>query len=183
MSDTSGVFRSARTGRFLKGNSGNPKGRPRKQTPPADAPRSAFEIVLNKRVTATQGGIERELTVEEALQFRIYEDALAGKRPAVREVLKMIAKREKAIADSGHRKLPFGTWKELMDPINADAAMCLLGIAALDVRRKGWDAIPALLLEPWAVQAALSRRRGSKALTPKDIGEINRCTRAAHTLR
>src|SRR5262245_54986416 len=126
MSDTSDL-RSPRTGRFLKGYSGNPKGRPRKQTPPVDVPRSAFEIVFNKRVTVTQGGVERELTVEEALQLRIYEDALSGKRAAVREILKMIAKREKAIEDRGQR-LPLITRKTETGPRNADAAMCLLGI-------------------------------------------------------
>src|SRR5262245_63270366 len=30
----------------------------------------------------------------------------------------------------------------------------------------------AMLLEPWAVQAALGRRRGGKALTMEDIGDI-----------
>jgi hypothetical protein len=116
MSDTPEPSRSPRTGRFLKGHSGNPKGRPRKQTTPpdADAARSAFEIVLDKRVTVTQGGVDQELSVEEALQLRTYQDALAGNRAARREVLKMIAKREKAMADRGlrlQRKMPLVTVK------------------------------------------------------------------------
>src|SRR5215475_6663672 len=128
MSDTPQRSRSAGTGRFLKGHSGNPKGRPRKQITPPDAPRSAFEIVLEKRVTVTQGGVDRELSVEEALQLRIYQDALAGKRRALRTVLKMIAKREKAIAANGQGIMPFIPSKKEMDPRNADAAMRLLGI-------------------------------------------------------
>src|SRR5262249_49882477 len=40
---------------------------------------------------------------EEALQLRTYRDAWAGKRAARREVLKMIAKREQAMADRGLR--------------------------------------------------------------------------------
>ena len=103
MSDTSERSRSPRTGRFQKGHSGNPKGRPRKQRVLPDAPRSAFEIVLEKRVTVTQAGIDQELSVEEALQLRTYWDAVAGKRAARREVLKMIAKRQKAMADRGLR--------------------------------------------------------------------------------
>jgi hypothetical protein len=39
--------------------------------------------------------------VEEALQLRTYQNALAGNRAAQREVLKMIAKREKAMAERG----------------------------------------------------------------------------------
>ena len=101
MSDSSDRCRSPRTGRFLKGRSGNPKGRPRKQIAPPDAARSAFEIVFEKRVTVTQAGVDQELSVEEALQLRTYQDALAGNRAARREVLKMIAKREKAMADRG----------------------------------------------------------------------------------
>jgi len=183
VSDTS--ERSSRTGQFQKGHSGNPKGRPRKQSAPPDATRSAFEIVLEKRVTVTQAGVDQQLSVEEALQLRTYQAALAGNRAARREVLKMIAKREKAMADRGlgtQRIIPSVTSKMSPDPRNADAAMCLLGIAAPNKSREEYDP-GAVLLEPWAVQAALRRRRGSKALTSKDVGEIKRCTRAPETLR
>jgi hypothetical protein len=182
VSDTSERSRSPRTGRFQKGHSGNPKGRPRKQRVLPDAPRSAFEIVLEKRVTA---GIDQELSVEEALQLRTYRDAVAGNRAARREVLKMIAKREQAMADRGlrtQRTMPSVTSKKSPDPRNADAAMCLLGIAAPNKSREEHDP-DAILLEPWAVQAALGRRRGGKALTMEDIGDIERCTRAPETLR
>jgi Family of unknown function (DUF5681) len=57
--------RSPRTGRFQRGHSGNPKGRPRKERALPDTPRSAFEIVLEKRVTVTQAGIDQELSVQE----------------------------------------------------------------------------------------------------------------------
>jgi hypothetical protein len=97
----------------------------------------------------------------------------------------MIAKREQAMADTKlqtQRTMPSVTSKISPDPRNADAAMCLLGIAAPDKSREEHNP-GALLLEPWAVQAALGRRRGSKALTMKDIGDIERCTRAPETLR
>jgi hypothetical protein len=123
MSETSERSRSPRTGQFQKGQSGNPKGRPRKQTALPDATPSAFEIVFEKRVTVTQGGIDQELSVEEALQLRTYHDALAGNRVTRRAVLKMIAKREKAIADREHRIMPPVTGKiEPTEPRNADAA-------------------------------------------------------------
>ena len=183
MSDRS--ERSSRTGQFQKGHSGNPKGRPPKQSAPPDATRSAFEIVLEKRVTVTQAGVDQQLSVEEALQLRTYQDALAGNRAARREVLKMIAKRERAMADNGlqtQRTMPSVTQKVSPDARNADAAMCLLGIAAPNKSREEYDP-GAVLLEPWAVQAALRRRRGSKALGMEDLGDIKRCTRAPETLR
>jgi Family of unknown function (DUF5681) len=185
VSDTSERSRSPRTGRFRKGHSGNPNGRPRKQPVLPEAPRSAFEIVLAKRVTVTRAGIDQELSVEEALQLRTYQDALAGNRAARREVLKMIAKREKAMADRGLRTqqtMRPVTSKVSPDPRNADAAMCLLGIAAPNKSREEYDP-DAILLEPWAVEAALRRRRGGKTLTMEDVGEIKRCTRAPETLR
>src|SRR5262249_54217500 len=163
----------------------NPNGRPRKQRVLPEAPRSAFEIVLAKRVMVTRAGIDQELPVEEALQLRTYQDALAGNRAARREVLKMIAKREKAMADRGlrtprtMRSVPV---KTSPDARNADAAMCLLGIAVPDKSREEYNP-GALLLEPWAVQAALRRRRGSKAFTMEDVDDIKRCTRAPETLR
>ena len=73
---------------------------------------------------------------------------------------------------------------EPTDPDNADAAMLLLGIACRDARwqsRRGER--EDLLLEPWAVQAALSRRRGGNKLEQKQIDDVHRCTRAPDTLR
>src|SRR5262249_29710281 len=93
--------------------------RPRKQHALPDATRSAFEIVLEKRVTVTQAGIDQELSVQEALQLRTYQDALAGSRAARREVLKMIAKREQAMADRGlqtPQTMPSVTTKMSPDP-------------------------------------------------------------------
>jgi hypothetical protein len=54
------------------------KVRPRKESVLPDATHSAFEIEFEKRMTVTQGGVDQELTVEEALQRRTYRDALAG---------------------------------------------------------------------------------------------------------
>src|SRR5262249_32060043 len=168
-----------------KGHSGNPKGRPRKQSALPDAIRSAFEIVLEKRVTVTQAGIDQELSVEEALQLRTYRDALAGKRAARREVLKMIAMREKAMADRGlrtQRTIPSVTRKISPDPRNADAAMCLLGIAAPNksdrsMTRTAYCSSPGQC-KPRLVGGAEGKHSPWKMSTISQ-----RCTRAPETLR
>jgi len=82
-------------GRFVKGQSGNPAGRPKKRRPHV----SAFDIIFDKTLTVSQNGIERELTVDEALQLKTYQAALKGSKMAVRAVLKMIEKRESALAE------------------------------------------------------------------------------------
>ena len=70
------------------------------------------------------------------------------------------------------------------DPDNADAALLLLGIAAPDPERVDIGADRAqLLLEPWAVQTALRRRRGGNPLTERELDEIRRCTRDPDSLR
>ena len=78
--------------RFRKGVSGNPAGRPRKERPAG--PASAFAVVIDRKLTVTQDGKSREVTVEEALWHKTYQNAIAGNRSAQREVLKMIKKRE-----------------------------------------------------------------------------------------
>lgn len=165
--------------RFAKGHSGNPRGRPRKVLPGV----SAFDIIIEKTLTVTQNGVPRELSVDEALQLRTYQDALGGSRSARRAVLKMIAKREKWIADNSKapHRAPIEVVKE-HDPDNADAALLLLGIACKD-DRDDWAGSEdeRLLLEPWAVEAALQRSR-KRRFEDKDLSEMRRCTRDADSI-
>jgi Family of unknown function (DUF5681) len=169
-------------GQFRKGRSGNPGGRP---TVSRASRASAFDVLVEKTLTVAHHGGTREITMEEALQQRTYRDAVAGKRLAQREVLKWIGKREAWL--ERHRPKA-SRWPVIMrhispDPDNADAALQLLGIAAPNPARAGVGADRRqLLLEPWAVQAAL-RRRGGQRLTDRDRDEIRRCTRDPDSLR
>lgn len=150
------------------------------------APRaSAFDVVIGKTLTVSYHGVTREITMEEALQQRTYRDAVAGKRMAQRQVVSWLIKREAWLA-----KHALGSsWRPVVnrhispDPDNADAAILLLGIAAPNPARADIDVIRAqLLLEPWAVQAALRRRRGGNRLTDSERADIRRCTREADSL-
>ena len=173
---------TSNSGWFRKGRSGKPGGRP---NAPRASRRSAFDIVVEKTLTVAHRGGTREITMEEALQLRTYQDAVAGKRMAQREIVKWIIKREAWLAKHAAKAswLPI---KRLFspDPDNADAALLLLGIAAPNPARADIGADRAqLLLEPWAVQAALRRRRGGYRLTVKERDEIRRCTRDPDGLR
>jgi hypothetical protein len=169
-------------GRFSKGSSGNPGGRP----PSSRASKSsAFEVLAEQTLTVTDRSGTREITMEEALQRRTYQDALGGKGMAQREVVKWIINREAWLA----KHAPKASWQPVKryieeDPDNADAALQLLGIAAPNPARADIGADRAqLLLEPWAVQAALRRRRGGQRLTDRERDEIRRCTRDPDCLR
>ncbi|MCC3306801.1 DUF5681 domain-containing protein [Sneathiella sp. HT1-7] len=171
------------SGRFRKGQSGNLKGRPKSKD---DTPKtSAIEVILDKTLTVMRGGAPREISMEEALQQQTLQQALEGNRSAQREVRKWIAKREKYFAAENQRKSPqVVTSRITTDPANADEALLLLEITALDPRRQDIKADrPQMLLEPWSVQAALSRRRGGQKLTEKDVADIRRCTRDPDSLR
>jgi hypothetical protein len=142
-------------------------------------------VLVEKTVTVANGNNTREITLEEALQQRTYRDALAGKRLAMREVVKWIMKREAWLAQ--HQPRTSRRFRQLgtsPDPDNADAALLLLGIAAPNPARADVRGDRAqLLLEPWAVQAALRRRRGGNRLTNNKRDDIRRCTRDPDSLR
>jgi Family of unknown function (DUF5681) len=62
-------------GWFPKGRSGNPEGRPRGSRVTTG---SVFEVSVDKTLTVPDRGGTREITVEDGLQRRTYQDALAG---------------------------------------------------------------------------------------------------------
>lgn len=166
--------------RFCKGQSGNPKGRPKKPSE-AQAQISAFDIVIDQTLSVVQNGKARDVTLEEALQHKTYRDAIAGNRAAQRDVLKMIAKREKAIAK---KRPPMTTIERAfeVDSRNADEALMILGIACRDQRHIDTDdRYDRLQLEPWAVEAALCRRARIK-FERNSLAEAMRCTRDPNAL-
>jgi hypothetical protein len=115
----------------------------------------------------------RTLTAEEALQFRTYQDAIKGSRIAQRTIMKMIAKREAWRARHAPVRRGIQVKHERSDKQgHGRQAMLALGIAASEPGR-GPDHV---LLEPWAVDAALKRLRGRK-LNRLEAGEIRVATR------
>lgn len=166
------------SGRWLKGQSGNPAGRPRKRRPNI----SAFDIIFDKTLTMTRNGVAEELTVDEALQLQTYHAALNGKRMAIRQVLKMIEKRE--IALEGNKPAPQVVKMEVEhDSDNANHAMLLLGIAEYgDPPLGGGPSTRPFKLATWAAQAGISRP-GRRALTEKEVEDVRRCTIQPERLR
>jgi len=159
------------TGLWAKGQSGNPAGRPKKRRPHI----SAFDIIFDKSLTMHRNGVERELTIEEALQMQTYQSALQGKRLAVRQVLKMIEKREIALGADAPAKTPIRLEVE-HDSDNANEAMLILGIAQYGAPEpNGGPGTRRLQLATWATQAALSRP-GRRKLSEQEIDQVKRAT-------
>lgn len=182
MSKKVGPGKAPVSGQIKKGEVRNPKGRPKKQRQETSA--SAFDIVIDKTLSVTRNGQPREVTVEEALQHKTYQEALAGNRPARREILKMIAKREKFLAS--RRKPKSDSFELLIEeaPTNANEALLLLGIGCphpwfVDTQSE----YEHVKLELWAVQAALGRRKGGRRLTKEEVSEIKRSTQDPEKIR
>ena len=166
------------SGRFQKGRSGNPAGRPKARRPHV----SAFDIIFDKRLTVTEGSIERELTIGEVLELQTYQSALKGNRAAIRVILKMIEKREVAMREK-HPKAADASIKVIREfsTNSADGAMRLLRIASVDERQEGCYK-DLLKLETWAAQAALRRPSRSRDRKPKRVN-INGSVHDSHKLR
>ncbi len=152
--------------RYSPGRSGNLAGRPKARRPHI----SAFDVIFDQTLTVTQGGKPRELTIDEALELQTYQAALGGSKLAIRKVLKMIEKREAALAkrSSAGGYIP-PTLEFHHDADNANEAMRILDIIERD---PAWgDANPREKVTHWAGQAALSRS-GSRELRPADVNNI-----------
>lgn len=169
------------SGRFKKGRSGNPAGRPKARRPHV----SAFDIIFDKTLTASQNGVERELTVDEALQLQTYQAALKGSKMAVRAVLKMIEKREIALAAQAPKPQPRqgSAYVPIYDSDSADEAMEILRIASFEEAPPGmgWGHRKRKV-ETWAAQAAISRP-GRRRLDERHVADVKLYTKDPDKLR
>jgi len=169
----------SRDTQFKSGQSGNPKGRPRKPRPNT----SAFDVVFDQTLPITQNGVERELTVDEALELQTYQAALKGSRLAIRQVLKMIERREAVLAKRSKPVAKVSPIQVEYDANNADEAMRILGIADIDpAHDHGGYWSQHLKLTTWATQAALSRK-GRRHIEHEDVDNIKRLTINPDALR
>ena len=146
-----GYARPPAASQFVKGRSGNPKGRPKARTGPVPSP---FDVVMDQTLTIERNGVACEVTPEEALQHALLKKALGGSRPAIRKVLKMIQARQAALEPTGPPTPAVQILHEYDDPDNANEALLILGVVASEMIGDK----PRLKLLPWAVQAALDRR-------------------------
>ena len=151
--------------RFKSGQSGNPKGRPRKPKPP---PASPFAI-LDELLSVHEAESVSELPLEEAMLIKTYQRAITGSRRAGKKIVKMILEREKRRFKSRALRPPQITSQvECGDPENALDALEILGIASRTANANVGDSRNGhLRLERWAVEAAL-RRRNFEELSSSD---------------
>lgn len=144
-----GYRKPPRRTQFKKGQSGNPRGRPKGSTL-----RSAVEKVLDRAVTVTIDGERRKVPITEALVMQLAQRALGGDLPAAREVLKIgnqvaQTRKEDEAADGNNLRI------EIIDVLETYA--CGPALEALEVIEQGHPDPYQYRIQPWVVEAALAR--------------------------
>lgn len=164
-----GYGRPPKATRFRKGQSGNPKGRPKDRH--REAP---FEAVLGQMVTIREDRAERRVTAAEAFLLRLAKRGLEGDGPAARDTMSVIAHatRRKQDAVAGPDTIVITS----VVPGSVNSALEPLRMARkLDAYRD----TARMMLEPWIVQAALARL-GDRRLTPEEQKTVLKATRTPH---
>lgn len=155
--------------RFRKGQSGNPRGRPRNRH--REIP---YDAVLGQMVTIREDGRERRVTAAEAFLLQLTQKGLAGDSTAARASLEAI---EAARAARGDNVESLSVIILSAISSGTDAILEPLGLAKLkyptDEARVRWE------LSPWIVELALARL-GSKRLSSEEQREVWNATRTPH---
>lgn len=167
--DPAGYKQPPRAAQFRKGQSGNPRGRPKNRR--REIP---YDAVLGQMVTIREDGRERRVTAAEAFLLQLTQRGLAGDSAAARTSLEAI---EAARAKRGDNRPVLGKIIWRATETGADAILELLRIATL---RYPTDAARVRSeLSPWIVEAAIARL-GEKRLSQDDQREVWNATRAPH---
>lgn len=121
-----------------------------------DRGRSAYSVILDQSITLQSGRKRETLGPQEALQVKIYQEAMEGKVGAARTVWSWIKERQAKRKPEQRKALNIKFLTENQTPVRADQALLLLDIACEDAeqRSRGED---CLRLKAWAVQLALDR--------------------------
>jgi hypothetical protein len=123
------------------------------------------------------------MSQDEAMEWATFRAALSGKAAAIRDMADWFLQYQSSsvehASESNIRPIKLVAAQQ---PDNAAEALQLLGIAAPYAEEMGLTCIP-LLVEPWAAQAAISRRRGGSRLTDPMRDNLRRLIRDPDSLR
>ena len=159
-------------GRFQKGQSGNPRGRPKGSN--RQAP---YESLLSKKVLVRENGAARWLTASEAFLLQLAKRGIEGGGPAARTMMDAIEKAKDNRATTEPLLLTVEWLGEAPGSVNA--ALEPLHMARI---HDAYRDTARTLLEPWLVEAALARL-GERRYSAADQRSIVEATRTPHKVR
>lgn len=155
--------------RFQKGQSGNPRGRPKKRH--REIP---YDAVLGQMVTVREDGRERRVTAAEAFLLQLTQKGLVGDSAAARASLEAI----EAAQSRNYQSYQGPTriiWKVVGSGPDAIAETLGIGFRKYptDSAKMRWE------INPWIVEAALVRL-GERRLSIEEQREVFANTRTPH---
>ncbi|WP_347312095.1 DUF5681 domain-containing protein [Defluviimonas sp. SAOS-178_SWC] len=161
-----------RSTRFKKGQSGNPRGRPRGRH--REAP---YDAVLGQEVTIRDGGVARRVTAAEAFLLHLAKRGLEGDGAAARAAMAAIAQASAAQAVSA-------AWPReiILCCVAPGSVTSALEPLRMGRKRDPYRPTARMLLEPWIVAAALARL-GDRHLSRAEQETVFRATRTPHKVR
>ena len=168
-----GYGRAPSASRFRKGQSGNPRGRPRGSR--SEAP---YEAVLGRMVTIRENGVERRVSAAEAFLVHMTKRGLEGDGAAARASIAAIEdERGKRIA--GAPDQVDHVVIQLVAPGLVNTALEPLRMA---VKQDRYRPTARMKIEPWLVEAALARL-GDRRLTLDEQAKVYAAARSPWKVR
>lgn len=161
------------SGKYRKGQSGNPAGRPkgRHRQPP-------HEEIFGQVLPVTERGARREMPASDAFQLRLLDLALKGNSAARRAVEEL--KAEQVLADDTDALTHLARIVHLVTPGSVNTALELLRMGKILDRFD--ESRAKVALEPWLIEAALSRL-GARRLSREEQEKVVSATRTPRKVR
>lgn len=163
-----GRGRPPTSSQFRKGQSGNPKGRPRGSRTRA----APYETVLGQKVIVREDGTSRQMSAAEAFLLQITRRGLEGDGVAARAATIAIEEARARLGPADEDRVTV----IIMKPVSVGSVNSglehLRAATVLDPYRE----TARLALEPWLIEAALDRL-GDRILTKVEQMAVWRSTR------
>jgi hypothetical protein len=168
-SDAIGFGNPPASTRFRKGESGNPRGRPKNRR--REIP---YDAVLGQMVTIREDGRERRVTAAEAFLLQLTQKGLAGDSAAARASLEAIEAARAARGENIDRLKVI-----VLKSVENGANVVLDDLGATKLKYPGDKHRVLRELNPWIVEAALERL-GERTLSDEEQREVWNATRMPH---